>query len=131
LNISCGAASREPFAISRSGSEGYLELVTTVAIQEIGLDQEGRLYVRPSMNPADDFEHIYRTASGIRWDGQLRTLHAYEPHRWDSLKLYKEICRAVEGEYGVRLIVTNATIWQNVPDTLEVSIRAMKAAGGQ
>jgi hypothetical protein len=86
-------------------------------IDEIGLDDSGALYIRPSSG--EDFEHIYRSASGIRWNNALRTLHAYEPHRWAAPALFREILRAVAGEYGVALTIGPSTTWINIPDTLK------------
>jgi hypothetical protein len=36
-------------------------------IEEIGLDDQGYPFVRPSAASADEFTHIYRAAMGIRW----------------------------------------------------------------
>jgi hypothetical protein len=89
-------------------------------IEEIGLDNDGALYVRPASG--HDFNYIYRSASGIRWNNALRTFHAYEPHRWAAPALYREIRRAVAGEYGVALTIGPSTIWKNIPDALKDSI---------
>ena len=93
-------------------------------IQEIGLDDRGYLFVRPAAACADEFAYIDRAAMGIRWNTQLRALHAYEPARWVSRDLYKQIIAAVYGEYGVQLKVTPGTLWSRIPADVRKSIEA-------
>jgi len=93
-------------------------------IEEIGLDDQGNLFVRPSAASADEFTHIYRAAMGIRWNSRLRALYAYEPARWVSTDLFKQIVSAVCSEYGIQLKGTPATIWNRIPADLRKTIEA-------
>lgn len=95
-----------------------------MAIEEIGLDDQGYLFVRPLTAAADEFAYIYRAAMGIRWNTQLRALHAYEPARWAATDLYKQIFAAVRSEYGVQLKVTPGTLWSRIPADVRNSIQA-------
>src|SRR5690348_13207601 len=92
-------------------------------IEEIGLDTQGHLFVRPAAATPQEFDLIYRDASGIRWDSTLRALHAYEPERWDALTLYRQIIAAVRREYGVVLEITPNTRWSGTSGELRASIQ--------
>ena len=84
-------------------------------IEEIGLDDQGRLFVRPSAASADEFTQIYRAGMSIRWNGGLRALHAYESARWDAIDVYRRIFAAALDEYGIQLRVTPGTAWTRIP----------------
>ncbi len=94
-------------------------------IEEVGLDDQGHLFVRPSAASADEFAYIYRAAMGIRWNTRLRAFHAYEPARWVAADLYRQIVSAVHGEYGVRLQSTSGTVWTRIPVDLRESIESI------
>jgi len=88
-------------------------------IREIGIDDEGRLYVRPS---SSSFSHIYRTATGVDWDEERRRLHSPKPREWSYIRWFEQITADALGEYGIRLTVTEDTAWSNVPDELRTAI---------
>jgi hypothetical protein len=92
-------------------------------IEEIGLDARGHLFVRPLAASANEFAYVWRDASGIRWDSELRRLHAAEPARWEAIDLYKQIVAAVHREYGIQLHITTSTICAQVPEDLQRSLR--------
>jgi hypothetical protein len=94
-------------------------------IEEIGLDDQGYLFVRPLTAAADEFTYIYRAAMGIQWNTQSRALHAYEPARWVATDLYKQIIAAVYSEYGVQLTVTPGTRWSRIPADVRKWIQAL------
>ena len=89
-----------------------------VAIEEVGIDAAGYLFLRPSLDPKENYEFIWRDASGVRWNEQLRALHAAEPSRWEHFELYKQILKAVRSEYGELLVLTPATRFTQVPTDL-------------
>lgn len=95
-------------------------------IEEIKIDEENRLLVRPKMRPAQTYEYIYRDASGVTWIDKVRCLGAIEPDKWNHFDLFKQVILAVQGEYGELLVVTPETKWSNVPSTLEGEIRVWK-----
>lgn len=96
-----------------------------MSIGEIGLDDQGHLFVRPLGASADEFTYIWRDASGIRWNTQLRALQAAEPARWKETELYKQIIASTYREYGVRLQTTPSTLWTCTPAELRTSIEAL------
>lgn len=93
-------------------------------IEEIGLDGQGYLFVRPSAGSDDAFAYIYRDASGIQWNTQLRALCAAEPARWTVPDLYKQILAAASREYGVQLQATPTTVWTRISADLRSRIEA-------
>lgn len=93
-------------------------------IEEIGLDDQGYLFVRPLAATADEFAYIWRAAMGIRWNTRRRVLHGYEPARWVAIDLYRQIIAAVGGEYGVQLQVTPRTVWSGIPADMRKLIEA-------
>ncbi len=75
---------------------------------------EGKLHVKPELPPSEDFEHIYRTATGVRWDRAKRSLIPYEPGKLDPADWFKEIVAAVMSEYGIRLEIITSTSWCSI-----------------
>jgi hypothetical protein len=96
-----------------------------MSIEEIGLDTHGYLFVRPLAASAHEFTYIWRDAAGVRWNDDLRVLHAAEPARWTPVELYAQIIAAVYREYGVRLEATANTLWSRMPDELQRSLKAL------
>jgi len=95
-------------------------------IEEIKIDEENRLLIRPKIRPDQNFEYIYRDASGVTWIDKVRCLGAREPDKWNHFDLFKQIIFAVHGEYGELLVVTSETKWLNIPTALESEIREWK-----
>lgn len=90
------------------------------AIAEIGMDDEDRVFVRPAEG---DFEHIYRAAMGVCWDGPARRFsHPQPPKDWTPFQWFQQIIAAVADEYGVLLKLTPQTIWADVPTELRSAI---------
>ncbi len=89
--------------------------VVRIPIDEVAIDSMGRLLVRPRIAANEDFEFIYRTASGVRWQSESRCLAPYElkdkaPPWW-----FRQIVDAVRSEYRQLLKLHPDTIWTNVP----------------
>lgn len=98
-----------------SQSPGGKSVSHLMPIEEIGLDDQGYLFVRPSAASADEFAYIDRAAMGIRWNTRLRALHAYEPARWTTTDLYRQVIAAVLDEYGIQLRPTPGTLLSRIP----------------
>ena len=89
-----------------------MSAVQTVEIRCISVDAlTGELSVVPDLPGGEDYEYIWRDASGIRWDASRQALVAYEPSRWPPDALFRQIRAAVVGEYGQRLMVSADTLW--------------------
>ncbi len=91
-------------------------------IQEVGIDEEGRLYVRPFRS---SFEHIGRAAMEVNWDAPNRRLFGPKPREWRYVDWFKQIVAAPADEYGTTLSLTADTIWSNVPSALRAEIEAV------
>jgi hypothetical protein len=91
-------------------------LINTV-VEEVGLDAAGHLFVKPQ--PPEDFTHIWRDASGVRWNAASRTLVGYEPERWEPVNLLQQIVAAVKSEYGRVLLINGNTKWPNIAPALK------------
>jgi hypothetical protein len=88
-------------------------------IDEVGIDGEERLHVRPS---SVSFEHIYRAALEVNWDAERRRLYSPKPREWSYLRWFEQIVAAAADEYRVQLKVRQDTIWSDVPDELRAAI---------
>jgi hypothetical protein len=80
-----------------------------VPIAQVEVAASGLLHVKPSVPDSEDFEHIYRTATGVRW---LKDLRVLAPARVAELSLaqwFGEIVDAAASEYGLpRAYVRNS-----------------------
>ena len=94
-----------------------------IPIEEIVIDTENRLLIRPKLGPEDNYEYIYRDASGVTWIEKQRCLGASEPERWNHFDIFRQIIMAVRGEYGELLAVTSETKWTNIPTALKHEIQ--------
>jgi hypothetical protein len=90
-------------------------------IAEVGIDEEGRLYVRPC---SDSFEHTWRAAMEVSWDASKHRLFGPKPRDWSYVDWFKQIVAAAADECGARLKLTSETAWLNVPASLRTEIEA-------
>lgn len=67
-------------------------------IAEVGVDEEGRPYVRPS---AMSFDYIYRAAMEVHWDAVEGRLFSPKPREWTYTQWFAQIVAAAADEYGV------------------------------
>jgi Integron Cassette Protein Hfx_Cass5 len=96
--------------------------MTRYTIEEVGIDEEGRLYVRPSRS---SFEHIWRAAMEVNWDAPKRWLFGPKPREWNYVDWFRQIVAAAADEYGTTLSQTANTNWFNVPSALRAEIEAV------
>ncbi len=96
-------------------------------VVKVLIDPAGRLLVLPQLDPGATYEHIYREATGLRWDSHHRALHAYEPKRWEPVELLQNIAATLCSAYDERLEITEDTIWEGVPLQLQATLRATLA----
>ena len=93
--------------------------MTTEKITEIGIDEKGRLYVKPER---ESFEFIYRAAAEVNWDDKNHFLYSPRPREETYFDWYMQIIMATKGEYGTQLIFTDKTKWTNIPNELKRQI---------
>jgi hypothetical protein len=87
-----------------------------VPIDEVEFDASIGILVRPKIPVAEHYEHIYRTASGVRWQPQKRALVPYEVKGMSPAWWFRQIVAAVQSEYGQRLELRPDTRRTNVPE---------------
>jgi hypothetical protein len=91
-------------------------------IVEIGIDNEGRLYLKPSRA---SFPMIYREARDVHWNKEYGCLYAGIPRNWSYLDWYHQLLNAAR-EQGCNLLLSADVSWVNVPQKLQAQIQ-----GGQ
>jgi len=80
--------------------------------------------VKPGVAENEDFEYIYRTATGVRWLRSERCLAPYEVGDLTHGAWFREIIAAAANEYGVRLEITPDTVWREVPAEVRAEIES-------
>jgi hypothetical protein len=91
------------------------------AISEIGIDDEGRLYVAPETKA---FPYIYREAMEVHWDEAGHYLFAPPPPRAqlaEPIWWFQRILSAAK-EQGCELCFSSNTKWHNVPVELQSEV---------
>jgi hypothetical protein len=97
----------------------------SVPIASIEIDGGGRLLVRPSATSGDDFEFVYRTATGVRWRGADGSFYPVEVGSLSTATWFMEIVAAAKGEFGVNLQITQDTTWVSVPVGVQQEIESL------
>lgn len=92
-------------------------------ILAIGIDNKGRLYLKPN---TVRFTEIYRTATEVHWDNVGLFLYSPKPREWTYLDWYKHIIKVAKDECGCQLVLTEKTIWQNIPSDLQQEIVSLE-----
>lgn len=93
--------------------------MTTDRILEIGIDDKERLYIKPEK---ERFTLIYRTATEVHWDDSGLFLYSPKPRDWTYFDWFRHITDVTETECNCKLIITDQTIWTNIPDELKNQI---------
>ena len=99
-----------------------------VDIEKICVDDENRVRIYVGTTKYDDYQLIYRTASGVRWDQQGHYLYSEIPRKLSHADWFGLIDDAVRSEYGEALLITERTVWENVSQEVETEIRQRQAS---
>ena len=101
--------------------------MTTDSIAEVGIDEQQRIYVRPS---TATFPYIYREAVDVHWEAKRHYLHSTQPREWTYLQWFQHIIGAAALQsYDLRL--TSATTWSDVPAQLRTEIQQWFSSRGE
>jgi hypothetical protein len=87
-------------------------------ISEVGIDDRGRLYVRPETTT---FPYIWREAMEVHWDVEGGFLYSPVPREWSYADWFTQIVSAAR-EQAWDLHLTPRTQWANVPEDVRVAI---------
>jgi hypothetical protein len=114
------AAPTGDFRLARNfrGRRSYLIVMKEIC--EVGIDNDGRLYVVPR---GATFPFIYREAMGVTWNPERSALFSAPPREWTYLRWFEQIITAAR-EQGYQLTIASDTRWNNVPDHLRDEITA-------
>ena len=93
--------------------------VTEIDIEQVEIDQQGRLCVTPA---SGDFEMVYREAKEVYWERERRFLFSPTPREMTYPEWFRQIGLAVEYQYGVRLRATGRTQWVGVSEPLRAEM---------
>jgi hypothetical protein len=85
-----------------------------ISIDEVEIDRSGRILVRPRIASSEQYEYIYRAASGVRWMSEARVLAPYETKDGSPAWWFRQIVVAVRDEYRQVLVLQPDTRWINV-----------------
>ncbi|MEX6690097.1 hypothetical protein QTN47_21490 [Danxiaibacter flavus] len=91
----------------------------TDKILEIGIDNSGRLFIKPWK---EHFTLIYRTATEVHWDNNDLFLYSPKPREWTYFDWFKHITGVAETECNCKLLLNDQTIWTNIADELKQQI---------
>lgn len=93
--------------------------MTTDSIAEVGIDDQERLFVRPS---TAQLPFIYREAVEVHWDSTRQCLYSPKPREWSYLQWFQHILSAAELQ-SLQLQLTPTTLWSNIADELKEEIQ--------
>ena len=93
----------------------------TERIAEVGMDDEGKVFVRPV---SGSFEYIYRAGMEIYWNESTKRLSHPAQRDWSPARWVRQIVAAMASEYHVLLELTDETVWSNVSHDLCAEIIA-------
>jgi len=96
--------------------------VNNVEIEEIQINEEGNLLVKPVENPSKMFRFIYRAEMEVDWNEDLERFTCPEPREWSYFDWYKQVIYAVVSEMGIILKTSNETNWRNISNELKSQI---------
>lgn len=93
--------------------------MTTDSIAEVGIDDQERLFVRPS---TAQLPFIYREAVEVHWDSTRLCLYSPKPREWSYLQWFQHILGAAALQ-SLQLQLTPSTLWSNIADDLKEEIQ--------
>jgi hypothetical protein len=100
-----------------------MENYKTDNIVLIEIDNSGRLNIKPE---SVRFTLIYRTATEVHWNNVSKTLYSPQPKDWTYLDWFNHIIKVAREECFCSLIITDQTVWINIPNDLKAEIIKME-----
>ena len=93
-----------------------------IEIEDIQINEEGNLLVKPVENPSKMFRFVYRAAMEVDWNEDLECFSCPKPREWSYFDWYKQVISAVVSEMGILLKISNKTAWRNISNELKSQI---------
>jgi hypothetical protein len=94
-----------------------------IPIKVIQIDAAGYLRVYPDLPPAEAFDFIWRSATGVRWNAVGRFLTSVEQDHSKHAEWFRRVLDAVRSEYACELTTSSETQWANVPDDVRSNMK--------
>lgn len=96
------------------------ELMKADDIKEISIDDSGRLCIFPKK---ERFTMNFTLAKEVNWDNNQLFLYSPKPREWSYLEWFRHMMN-VATACNVTLVLTNNTIWTNIPTSLKDELLA-------
>lgn len=68
------------------------------------------------------YQYIYREAAEIYWDNEAKGFKAPVPRKWTHTNWFKQIVSVAASGLGIRLKLSDFTVWVNVPRQTKIEI---------
>jgi hypothetical protein len=88
-------------------------------IIEISIDHLGRLCIKPENKV---YTLIWTLAKEVHWDQAGRFLYSPKPREWSYFDWFKHITTVSKEECHCSLLLTEDTLWINIPLSLKEQI---------
>jgi hypothetical protein len=95
-------------------------------IAEIGIDDRGRLFVRPAEST---YDQIHRAAMGIGWNDETRSLVSPERLECSSARWFEQFLAAVADEFRTALTLGPTTVWIGIAPDLKHEMERFAESG--
>lgn len=95
-------------------------------ISKIEILENGEMFVVLASGGKPMYQYIYRQSAEVYWDNVVKGFKAPTPRTWSHSDWFKQIVSVVASGLGVALMLSNATIWVNVPKQTKAEICAVQ-----
>lgn len=99
----------------------------TEEISKIEIMENGEMFVVLTSGGNPMYQYIYREASEVYWDNEVKGFKAPTPTKWNHSDWFKQIVGVAASGLGISLKLSNATIWVNVPEQTKTEICAVQS----
>ena len=93
-------------------------------ITKVSVQKDGKLRIFPAV-PSASYQHIYREASEVYWDNDLKCFYSPVPREWDYKKWFGQIVSVVRSGLGIKLNLSEETEFKS--DNSEFKTDIIKA----
>ena len=83
-----------------------------INISKVSVLEDGKLRIFPEV-PSASYQHIYREASEVYWDNDLKCFYSPVPREWDYKKWFGQIVSVVRSGLGIKLNLLEETEFQS------------------
>jgi len=97
--------------------------MTTEEISKIEILDNNEMYVVLASGGKPGYELIYREAAEVYWDDERKGFRAPTPKKWSHSDWFHHIVKVTRA-CNIKLILTNKTVWVNVPQGTKEEICA-------